>query len=53
MRLDNPLQRLVRELLVAQSHVHVVETNYDKLGVNLLEEAGAATTGQAAVNYRG
>ncbi len=53
VRLDNPLQRLVRELLVAQSHVHVVETNYDKLGVNLLEEAGAATTGQAAVNYRG
>jgi hypothetical protein len=42
----------VRELLVAQSHVHVVETNYDRLGLALLAEAGAGGLGSARVDYR-
>lgn len=36
IRLDSPLQRVVRELLVAQAHMYVSDANYDALGRTLL-----------------
>ncbi|MGB5760587.1 MAG: hypothetical protein WBM50_26980 [Acidimicrobiales bacterium] len=37
IRLDNPLQRLVRELLVAQAHMFVTDANYAALGRVILD----------------
>lgn len=36
IRLDSPLQRLVRELLVAQAHMYVTEVNLETVGRSLL-----------------
>ena len=36
IRLDSPLQRLVRELLVAQAHMYVTELNLETVGHSLL-----------------
>lgn len=37
IRLDSPLQRLVRELLVAQAHMYVTELNLETVGRSLLD----------------
>ena len=52
VRLDSPIQRLTRELLVAQSHIHVAEVNYEKLGIALLDAAGASGLGETFLGYR-
>jgi indole-3-acetate monooxygenase len=36
VRLDSPIQRLMRELLVAQAHMYVSDTNYETVGRSLL-----------------
>ena len=40
VRLDNPIQRVVRDLLVARSHMYVADTNYELLGRALLDGVG-------------
>ena len=52
VRTESAIQRVVRELLVAQSHVHVVDTNYDNLALALLREVGAEGLDTARVGYR-
>ena len=53
VRLDNPIQRVLRELLVAQSHMYVSEANYEKLGIELLVASGAAeNVGARGVGFR-
>ena len=52
VRLDSAIQRLTRELLVAQSHIHVAEVNYEKLGVALLVAEGARGLGETFVGFR-
>ena len=52
VRNESAIQRVVRELLVAQSHVHVVDTNYDNLALALLKDVGAQGLDSARVGYR-
>lgn len=52
VRLESPIQRVLRELLVGQSHVYVSDVNYEKLGIDLLMEAGAEAIGDRRVGYR-
>jgi alkylation response protein AidB-like acyl-CoA dehydrogenase len=52
VRQASAIQRVVREALVAQSHVHVVDTNYDNLGLALLRAAGAEGVDAVRVGYR-
>lgn len=40
VRLDSAIQRVARELLVAQGHMYVADSNYDTLGAALLDAHG-------------
>jgi hypothetical protein len=40
LRLDNPLQRVLRDLLVAQQHRVIADVSYDALGQVLVGQAG-------------
>jgi alkylation response protein AidB-like acyl-CoA dehydrogenase len=37
VRLEHPVQRILRDLLVAQQHKFVADVSYDALGVTLVE----------------
>lgn len=52
VRQASPIQRVLREALMAQSHVHVVDTNYDNLGLAVLAAAGAEGLGAVRAGYR-
>lgn len=52
VRQVSPIQRVLREALMAQSHVHVVDTNYDNLGLAVLAAAGAEGLGAVRAGYR-
>lgn len=41
VRLTNPLQRILRDLLVAQQHIYYADTNYELLGATLLADVEA------------
>jgi alkylation response protein AidB-like acyl-CoA dehydrogenase len=38
IRFSSPFQRVMRDILVAQSHIHVADTDYDALGTLLVTE---------------
>ena len=52
VRQASPIQRVRREALMAVSHVHVVDTNYDNLGLAVLAAAGAEGLGPVRAGYR-
>ena len=52
VRNESAIQRVLREVLVAQSHVHVVDTNYDNLGLARLRDAGAEGLDAVRAGYR-
>ena len=39
VRLTSPIQRVLRDLLVTQSHVAAADTSYDGLGKAIIEQA--------------
>jgi hypothetical protein len=46
VRLESPIQRTLRDLLVAQQHAYVDDVSYGALGARLLaEEAGSEPSG--------
>jgi hypothetical protein len=49
VRLDNPLQRILRDLLVAQQHLLYSDTQFEGLGEMLVQRASDASRQGGAV----
>jgi indole-3-acetate monooxygenase len=43
VRLDSPIQRALRDVLVAQQHVAVADTSFDELGVAIVNQVAGST----------